>query len=157
MDFDRTLRLFRALHDHDVDYVLVGGVALGVHGLLRTTEDIDLFVRPSAENVERLKRALRGVWDDPDIDQITERDLSGEYPTVRFAPHDGGEVVDLIARLGEAFAYDDVEWQVIQLEGVPVRVATPRMLYLLMKRDTVRPIDRADAEALRERFGLQDV
>lgn len=41
MDFDRMLRLFRALHDHEVDYVLVGGVALGLHGLLRTTEDIE--------------------------------------------------------------------------------------------------------------------
>jgi hypothetical protein len=36
-----------------------------------------------------------------------------------------------------------------------VRVATPRMLYR-MKRHTVRPIDRADAEALREKFDLGD-
>ena len=41
------------------------------------------------------------------------------------------------------------------LGGVPVRVATPRMLYR-MKRDTVRPQDRLDAEQLRREFKLED-
>ena len=36
-----------------------------------------------------------------------------------------------------------------------IRVATPRMLYR-MKRDTVRPLDRIDAEAIRERFRLAE-
>ena len=34
-------------------------------------------------------------------------------------------------------------------------VVTPRQLYL-MKKDTVRPEDRMDAETLRRKFGLQD-
>jgi len=54
-----------ALEQHDVDYVLVGGLALGVHGLVRATRDIDVFVRPTSENVERLRAALRSVFDDP--------------------------------------------------------------------------------------------
>lgn len=41
------------------------------------------------------------------------------------------------------------------VDGVPIRVATPRMLYR-MKRDTVRPQDRMDAEAIRQRFGLEE-
>lgn len=41
------------------------------------------------------------------------------------------------------------------VEGVAVRVATPATLYR-MKKDTVRPIDRADAAALREKFGIVD-
>lgn len=39
--------------------------------------------------------------------------------------------------------------------GVRARVATPRMLYR-MKKDTVRPQDRLDAETIRARFGLKD-
>ena len=39
--------------------------------------------------------------------------------------------------------------------AIEVSVATPRMLYR-MKRDTVRPKDRMDAEVLRERFGVKD-
>ena len=43
----------------------------------------------------------------------------------------------------------------VDLEGEPVRAATPRMLYV-MKRDTLRPLDHADAAALRRAFDLED-
>jgi hypothetical protein len=42
-----------------------------------------------------------------------------------------------------------------EVEDVHIRVATPRMLYR-MKKDTVRPQDRVDAEALRQHFNLDD-
>ena len=155
MDFEDFLSLLRALEQHGVDYVLVGAAALGVHGLVRATEDIDLFVRPEAQNVEALKRALRSVWSDPEIDQISAQDLAGEYPTIRYVPPCGTPVIDLISHLGTAFRFEDLEAETVVLEGVPVHVATPRTLYR-MKRDTVRPIDRADAQALRERFRLED-
>ena len=41
------------------------------------------------------------------------------------------------------------------LDGIRVRVATPRMLYR-MKKDTVRPQDRLDAEIMRRQFGLTE-
>jgi hypothetical protein len=128
MDFERFLDVLRALARERVDYVLVGGVALNLHGIVRTTEDIDLFVRPDGENVERLKRALASVWNDPDIAQITADDLGGDYPTIRYGAPDGGLVIDLLARLGSAFTFDDVKAQTIELEGVPVRIATPATL-----------------------------
>ena len=131
----------------------VGPVPLGIHGLVRATEDVDLFIRPDGENVERLKRALRSVWDDPEIASITAQDLAGEYPTVRYGPPGEGFVIDLLSRLGSAFAFEDLEAETVSLEGVPVRVATPATLYR-MKKGTVRPIDRADAAALREKFRL---
>jgi hypothetical protein len=62
-------------------------------------------------------------------------------------------VIDLLAALGSAFTFEDLEAQIILVEGVPVRVATPATLYR-MKKDTARPIDRADAAALREKFRL---
>ena len=62
---------------------------------------------------------------------------------------------DLISRLGTAFGFEDLEAETVVLEGVQVRVATPRTLYR-MKKDTVRPLDRADAQALREKFKLED-
>jgi hypothetical protein len=153
MDFDKFLEVLRALAREGVDYVLVGAVALGVHGIVRATEDVDLFIRPDGENVERLKRALWSVWDDPDIAGITADDLAGEYPTVRYGPPGEGFVIDLLSRLGSAFAFEDLESETMSVEGVPARVATPATLYR-MKRGTLRPIDRADAETLREKFGL---
>lgn len=155
MDFDRFLDVLRALAREKVDYVLVGGVALNLHGIVRATEDSGLFIQPDGANVERLRRALASVWNDPDIAQINADDLGGAYPTIRYGAPDGGLVIDLLARLGSAFTFDDVKAQTIQVEGVPVRIATPATLYR-MKKDTIRPIDRADAAALREKFNLSE-
>lgn len=148
------MRVIRSLGEAQVDYVVVGGVALNVHGIVRTTEDLDLFVRPTRENIERLRTALRAVWDDPDIDGISSDDLCGPYPAVRYGPPEGTLFLDILTRLGDAFAFDDLEVEEKVVSGVRIRVATPAMLYR-MKKDTVRPIDRSDADALRAAFALE--
>ncbi len=155
MDFEKVLQLLRELHHHEVDYVLVGAVALGANGIVRATHDVDLFVRPTADNVGRLRAALRAVWDDPAIDEITAEDLAGEFPAIQYVPPQDELSVDILARLGEAFRFEDIESHRVEMAGVPVIVATPRMLYR-MKKDTVRPQDHADAAALREKFALGD-
>jgi len=45
MDFDQVLALFKALREEGVEYVLVGAVALTVHGIVRATQDVDLFIK----------------------------------------------------------------------------------------------------------------
>ena len=154
LDEARLREVFRALHDHGVDYAVFGAVALGLHGLARATGDVDLFVRPDPENVERLKAALRSVFDDPSIDEISAEDLCGGYPAVRYLPPDGFGF-DLVTRLGEAVRYSDLETEVKIYDDVPIRVVTPRTLWR-MKKDTVRPLDRLDAAMLAERFGLKE-
>jgi hypothetical protein len=154
VDFNLFLTVARSFAAENVEYKVVGGVALNVHGIARGTRDIDVFVAPDANNIMRLKRALKRVWDDPEIDGISEDDLLGDYPAVQYGPPDGDMSLDILTRLGEAFSYDDFEAETVDVEGVPVRVATPRMLYR-MKCDTVRPIDKADAAALIDRFHLE--
>ena len=154
MDYDDLLRLLRALHRHDVEYVLVGGVAMNLHGIARSTEDVDLFVRPDDENVARLRAALASLWSDDDIEGITAEDLAGDYPMIRYGPPGTDYAIDILARLGTAVGFDDLVWETHDLEGTPVRLATPATLYR-MKRNTVRPVDRMDAEALRDKFDLE--
>jgi hypothetical protein len=77
MELSAFLDVIRAFERAKVDYVLVGGVAVNLHGILRATEDIGFFVRPEPENVERLKRALKSLWDDPEIDEISAEDSRG--------------------------------------------------------------------------------
>jgi hypothetical protein len=102
-----------------------------------------------------LRRALKSLFDDdPNVDQIRAEDLAGDYPAIEYAPPKGEYSIDLLARLGQAFRYETIEYEEIDLDGVRVRVATPTMLYR-MKRDTVRPQDRLDAEVLRREFGLK--
>lgn len=48
----------RCLHEEDCDFLIVGAHALAAHGISRATGDLDVFVRPSAENAARLWRAL---------------------------------------------------------------------------------------------------
>jgi hypothetical protein len=146
--------LFAALRDEQVDYVLVGALAMDVLGIGRFTEDIDLFVRPTPENVDRLRRALRRVWQDPAIEEITAADLAGDYPAVQYVAPDGTPI-DILSRLGEAFDFADIEATVYSYGDVNVTVATPKTLYR-MKRDTVRLRDKADAQVLKEKFGLEE-
>ena len=139
--------MLRAFEAAELEYVLVGATAMGFHGVVRATEDIDLFVRATADNVERLKRALQHAYpDDPHVAEITAEDLLGDYPAVRYYPPSGDLFFDVMTRLGDAASYDTVPSEIKEVDGVRVRVATPAALYRL-KRDTVRPLDRQDAEA----------
>jgi hypothetical protein len=100
---DQTLQVIRAFNEEGVEYVVGGGVAVNLHGLIRATENLDV----------------------------------------------------LLTRIGEATAYADLESEVKEVGSVRVRVATPQTLYR-MKRNTVRPIDHADAATLKAAFDLED-
>ena len=84
-------------------------MAINLLGLPRATEDLDIFVAPEPDNIERLKKALQSVYpDDPSIEEITVEDLLGDYPAVQYVPPDGNFFVDILTRLGEAFRYEDI-------------------------------------------------
>lgn len=152
MDFvAEFLQLLDSLNRHQVQYVIVGGAALNVHGLIRATEDVDVFVEPTHENIENFKDALRAVWNDPSIDEIDAGELMGAYPVIRYGPPEGSMYVDIMTRIGEVAEYDDLDWETVTVRDVDIRVATPKTLYRL-KNNTVRPIDRADAQRLAEAF-----
>ncbi len=155
MDFDLITRLVAAFEAHRVVYAVFGAVALNLHGIVRATEDLDVFVEPTAANIGRLRLALKDVFDDPGIDEITDADLLGDYPSIRYVPPRGEFYLDILTRLGEAFTFADLETERVPFGDVTATVVTPRTLYR-MKRATVRPRDRADAEVLRREFGLED-
>jgi hypothetical protein len=155
MTFDEAKTILAALEREGVRYVLVGSMGMAAQGLVRATRDIDFFVSPDPENVDRLKRALKSVFDDPKIDEISANDLSGDYPAVEYVPPHGRYSMDILARLGEAFRYEDLESQEMLVDGIRVQVATPRMLWR-MKKDTIRPSDQRDAEMIRRQFNLEE-
>lgn len=66
-DFLEFLRLFDA---NGVEYLLVGGFAVAIHGYPRATADMDVWVRRSRENAERIVRALRAFgFDVPELNE----------------------------------------------------------------------------------------
>ena len=155
MDVDLIQRVLEALEREHVQYAVFGAVALALHGLPRATEDLDLFIAPDRDNIERLKSALRSVFHDPHIDEITADHLLGEYPAMQYGPPEGPFHIDLLTRLGELFDFASLETERIDFGGVTVSVVTPAMLYR-MKKHTVRPKDHVDADRIARRFGLEE-
>ncbi|MGH2748479.1 MAG: nucleotidyl transferase AbiEii/AbiGii toxin family protein [Actinomycetota bacterium] len=155
MKLEEALKVLSALEAEGVRYVMIGSMALAAQGIVRATRDIDLMVASDRDNVERIKRALRATFHDDSIDEIGPDDLAGPYPVIRYGPPTGDFIIDLIARVGDAFSFDSIESEELIVEDVRIRVATPEMLFK-MKRGTMRAQDRADAESLRDKFGFKE-
>jgi hypothetical protein len=155
VDYDQTRKVLAAFEREGVQYVIFGAVALNLQGLARATEDLDVFVAPTEENIRRLRTALMSVFEDAHIEEITAEDLLGDYPAVQYVPPRGDFHIDILTRLGEAFRFEDLESERVDFDGLEVSVVTPVTLYR-MKKGTVRRRDQGDAERLRERFGFEE-
>jgi len=70
-DFSGLLREFNA---NEVEYLVVGPHALAAHGHVRATKDLDVWVRPSAENATRVMQALSAFG--APFGDLTEGDLT---------------------------------------------------------------------------------
>jgi predicted nucleotidyltransferase len=55
------------LNEHKVDFVLIGGYALGVHGVIRATGDIDFLYRRTKKNVKALVAAMNDFGAPPGV------------------------------------------------------------------------------------------
>jgi hypothetical protein len=127
MDREEVMRVLRAFESAGLEYVLIGAAAMGFHGLVRATEGLDIFIRATPENIEKLRSALRAVYeDDSTINEISSADLLGEYPTVRYVPPTGDLYFDVMTRLGEVANFETIDAEVKEVDGTEVRVATQR-------------------------------
>lgn len=148
MQLDDVRRVLTALERCGVRYAVFGAIAMAAHGLDRATRDLDLFVAPDADNIDRLKQALLEVFDDSSIAEISADDLLGEYPVVQYGPPDVDYTIDIVSRLGDAFSFDDLDIVTVDAGDTQLHVVSPGTLYR-MKHDTPRPRDRDDGERLR--------
>lgn len=73
----------KALNNHKVDYVLVGGMAVILHGYVRTTGDMDLWVRKTKDNYDRIVKAFR-EFRMPVFDMTEMNFLSDEFDVWTF-------------------------------------------------------------------------
>jgi hypothetical protein len=147
--------LLAALHEREVRFVVIGGVAVGAHGYVRATEDLDLVPDPDPANLKLLAAALEG--------------LDSTLPTVEGRPFDpdkdgavilrGGNVtadtrfgaLDVVQRLRGVPTYTELAEDAVEsdLLGIPVCVCSLGRLRE-MKRVLSRAQDQADLENLPE-------
>jgi predicted nucleotidyltransferase len=73
--------LLRSLNAHSVEYVIIGATAFPVHGYARATLDVDIFIRPTAENAQRTRAAL--VAFGYDLGDVTDEELLSKKLLIR--------------------------------------------------------------------------
>ena len=145
--FDNFINVLKAFDEFQVEYILIGGVALVLHGMERLTRDVDIFVRNESKNIERLQNALQSVFQDESINEITMNELN-KYSVIRYGTPMGFNI-DLISKIGKAFSFEDLAFEIINHQNITIRIATPETL-LKLKKDTIRERDKIDSLFLKE-------
>jgi predicted nucleotidyltransferase len=145
-------RLLARLADADIDFVVIGAIAVVAHGHIRTTRDVDITYATGQANLDALGRTLVDL--DARLRGVTEvvpfipdgRTLS-RVELLTLETREGS--LDLLAHPPGAPAYAEMKASadVIELDGRSIRIASLDDL-LSMKRAAGRPRDRDDIEAL---------
>jgi hypothetical protein len=140
------VEMLSALSEAGAEYLLVGAYALAAYGVPRATGDIDIWVRPSPENAEKVRAAL-ATFGAPLFD-LTIDDLSRPGTVFQIGVPPGR--IDILTSIsGVTF---DEAWPrrtSVSLPGV-VAPVIGRADFVLNKRATGRPKDLADLALLAE-------
>ena len=127
-----------------VDYVVVGGLAVNVHGYVRATNDLDVFIRPTEDNARAAFRALQTLG--IPLDGFEASDLLDDEENFRFGPQE--DHIDILSSIGE-MPFDRVWRNRLQREVAGLLIPFISKADLIEnKRQTGRLRDLADAEEL---------
>lgn len=120
---------------------MVGGYAMAFHGYVRATGDIDLWIRRSDENAEKVWRALQ-TFGAPLFDlNIEDLKTPGMVFQIGLVP----SRVDVITQIdGVNFDEAWTEHKTVAIEGLIIPVIGKTQL-LINKKSTARQKDRNDA------------
>lgn len=156
------LDLFSAL-DRRVDYVLIGGLAISLHGIERATMDIDVTVAMTPDNLASLVEMARELGMTPvlpvaldtltDLDQLAQwhRERNLESFALR-APGLAGVTLDVLLYPPVDYVQLRSRAVTFQAGDVPVVVASIDDM-IALKQAVGRPIDLADIEHLKRLKG----
>ena len=137
------------LNEQKVDFVLVGGYALGVHGVVRATGDIDFLYRPTKKNIARLCAAMLDFGAPADV--IDEEALGTPNIVTQFGkPPYRIDLLNSITGVGLAEVWKGAD--IVSIEGQNVRVIGLRELKR-NKTATGRTKDKDDVRRLNSRKG----
>ena len=138
--------LLAAFNAHGVEYLVVGAHALAAHGHVRATKDLDVWVRPSADNAPRVLNALRGFG--APLHDLVEEDLA--RPGVVFQIGVPPMRIDVITAIdGVEFADAWPARLDASLGDLPVPVLSRKHL-IANKKAAGRLQDLADVERLEQ-------
>ena len=145
-------RLCVFFREADIQFCLVGGLAVGILAKPRATEDVDLLVRIDEDNKEAMGHLLRH-----DFEIIQEHDLMHfKYATIwrivirdTFTDNRGLVIVDLILANNKIYRETVADVIKFKIDNIEIPVAKPENL-IKMKKLSNRPQDRLDIQAIEE-------
>ena len=138
--------MLACLRDAGVEFVVVGGYAVAHHGHVRATKDLDVFIRPSAENAARTMRAMAAFGAPVAALGVSAVDFSTPGKVVQLGVPPLR--IDLLTALsGVDFATATRAPGTLELDGRVVTFIGLDAL-LINKRAAARPQDLADVAAL---------
>ncbi|MEO7028497.1 MAG: hypothetical protein ABI147_03750 [Acidobacteriaceae bacterium] len=141
---EKQISLLAAFAAARVEFAVVGEVAVNVHGYVRATHDLDIFIRPTAENVRAAFGALLALG--VPLEGLEPGDLLDDEENLRFGPEE--DHIDILASIGE-MPFDQVWRNRIETEIDGLAIPFISMADLIAnKRQVGRLRDLADAEEL---------
>ena len=136
--------MLSALSEAGAEFLIVGAHALAAHGIARATGDIDIWVKPTQENAERVMRALI-VFGAP-LKNLTVDDLTKTDTVFQIGVEPCR--VDILSGIsGVQFADAWSRRLVLDIEGMSVPVLS-HADFVTNKRASGRPKDLLDLELL---------
>ncbi len=138
--------LLRELSEGGVEYLLVGGWAVAVHGHVRATDDLDVFVRATPDNAARVYAALQRFGAPLELHGVTE----GLFATERYGYRMGRRpiLIEVLTTI-DGVTFDEARKDAVTVEVDTVRVPViGREALLANKRAAGRPKDLADIAGL---------
>lgn len=141
------LRVCSLLNRHGARYLVVGGHACILHGLVRTTEDVDILVEECEENYRRVIAALAEM-EDHAAAELTPADIR-DHVVVKVAD----EVEVDVSRRAWSVSYAEAAGGafIVSAEGVDVPVIG--LPDLIRSKQTCRERDAADLAFLKDLAG----
>ncbi len=145
------LRIIRVLLEHDVDFIIVGGVCAVLQGVPVTTADLDIVHRRSEENVIKLLAALDAPAAQSRLDS---RGLKPDRSHLLSAGHQllttNAGLLDLLGELVGEYRYEDLlpDSEEVEVEGRTVLLLSLEKL-LETKTKADRPKDHAAIPLIR--------
>lgn len=155
-------RLLGVLVEHEVDFVVIGGLAALVHGARRMTLDVDLVPRPTTENFERLARALEhldveAAAVDGEMQHIDPRDAVDLARSRNVSLRTSAGRLDVLNRAKGSPPYDDLVERAVRVElGDVSALVVGRDDLLAMKLASARPRDLLDVADITASAGDDD-
>ncbi len=136
--------MLSALSAANAEYLVIGAHALSVHGRPRATGDLDLWVRPSEENAERVWKALERFG--APLHDLRPEDLAA--PDLVFQIGLAPSRIDILTSItGVTFEEAWKNRVDLEIDGITVAVLGREDL-IRNKRAVARPRDLADIEEL---------